>query len=142
MESIEQINYIKVPAARVYQALTTQEGLGEVWTKKLKVRAEIGFVNEFDFDEEVLTTMKIIDLQENKRIEWKCIMSDEEWIGSGISFDIVEKEGVTCITLTHFNWRERTDFYRWCAYNWAMFLFSLKIYCENQKGLPYQDRNF
>jgi uncharacterized protein YndB with AHSA1/START domain len=141
MESIEQINYIKVPAARVYQALTTQEGLGEVWTKKLKVRAEIGFVNEFDFDEEVLTTMKIIDLQENKRIEWECTMSDEEWIGTGISFDI-EKEGVTCITLTHFNWRERTDFYRWCAYNWAMFLFSLKIYCENQKGLPYQDRNF
>lgn len=142
MESIEQINYIKAPVAVVYKALTSEEGLGEVWTKKLKVKPEIGFINEFDFDEEDLTKMEIITLEENSKIVWKCIASDKEWIGTGISFELTEKNNITTITLKHFDWRERTDFYRWCSYNWAMFLFSLKKYCENNKGLPYQERDF
>ncbi|GGM93953.1 hypothetical protein GCM10010967_28860 [Dyadobacter beijingensis] len=33
------------------------------------------------------------------------------------------------------NWRELTEFYQWCNYNWAMFLLSLKDYCEKGKGL-------
>lgn len=32
IESIEQINYLKAPIATVYNALTTTEGLGQVWT--------------------------------------------------------------------------------------------------------------
>lgn len=142
MESIEQINHIKSPIATVYKALTSEKGLGEVWTKKLKVKPEIGFINEFDFDEGYTTKMKTIELIENKRIVWECIDSDEEWIGTKISFELTEENNVTTITLKHFEWRELTDFYRWCSYNWAMFLFSLKTYCENQKGLPYQEREF
>lgn len=142
MESIEQINYIKAPIALVYKTLTTAEGLGQVWTKKLKMKAEIGFVNEFDFDEPDTTKMKIIELIENKRIVWECVDSDREWVGTNISFDLSEKDAITTISLKHFNWRERTDYYRWCSYNWGMFLFSLKTYCEDEKGLPYQDRKF
>jgi len=142
MESIEQINYIKAPVATVYNALTSEEGLGRVWTKKLKVKPEIGFINEFDFDEGYLTTMKVIELVMNRRILWECVNSDQEWVGTNIFFDLIEKDNTTTVVLKHFNWRERTDFYRWCSYNWAMFLFSLKTYCEEQKGLPYQERVF
>ncbi|MEN7548814.1 SRPBCC domain-containing protein [Rapidithrix thailandica] len=142
MKSIEQINYIKVPASIVYEALTTEEGLGHVWTKKLVVKPETGFINEFDFDEGYTTKMKNIELVKNSKVLWECIESDKEWIGTGISFELSENEGVTKIMLKHFDWRELTDFYRWCSYNWGMFLYSLKNYCESKKGLPYQDREF
>lgn len=142
MESIEQINYIKAPIATVYKALTTAEGLSQVWTKKLTVKPEVGFTNQFDFNEDQLTEMKIIELQENKKIVWECTASDKEWVGTGISFELSEKNNTTTIILKHFHWREKTDYYRWCSYNWAMFLFSLKTYSENKKGLPYQDRVF
>lgn len=33
MESIEQINYLKVSVETVFKALTSEEGLGQVWTK-------------------------------------------------------------------------------------------------------------
>ncbi len=137
MESIEQINYVKTPISTVYKALTSEEGLGQVWTKNLKVKPEIGFVNEFDFDESYTTKLKIIELKENSKIVWECLESDEEWIGTKVSFELTEKGGKTIVILKHFDWRERTNFYRWCSYNWAMFLFRLKKYCENQKGLPY-----
>lgn len=142
MESIEQINYLKVPIATVYDALTSEKGLSQVWTKKLKVKPEIGFVNEFDFDDDYLTKMKILDLEENSKIVWECIESDVEWVGTNVSFELIEKDHTTTVILKHYNWRERTDFYRWCSYNWAMFLYSLKTYCEDQKGLPFQEREF
>ncbi|MEX0778522.1 MAG: SRPBCC domain-containing protein [Balneolales bacterium] len=142
MDSIEQINHIKAPVSIVYKALTSEEGLGQVWTTKLRVKPEVGFVNDFDFDEGYLTKMKIIDLQVDKKINWECIASDKEWVGTGISFELTEEDDTTTVILKHYNWREVTDFYRWCNYNWAMFLFSLKTYCEIQKGLPYQERKF
>lgn len=142
MEKIEQINYIKAPAAVVYQALTTQEGLAKVWTQDLIVKPEIGFVNEFGFGDEPVTKMKIVELVQDQKVVWECIASDPEWIGTGISFDIIRREKATAVILKHYNWRELTEFYQYCSYNWAMFLFSLKLHCEEDKGTPFQERQF
>jgi uncharacterized protein YndB with AHSA1/START domain len=142
MEKIEQINYIKAPARAVYEALTTGEGLAKVWTKDLKVKPEIGFVNEFGFGDEPVTKMKIVELVQDQKIVWECIASDHEWIGTGISFEIESREKVTAVVLKHYNWRELTEFYQYCSYNWAMFLFSLKLHCEQEKGTPFQERRF
>lgn len=142
MEKIEHINYIKAPIAIVYSALTTQTGLGAVWTEELIIKPELGFVNEFGFGDEDTTKMKVMELSPNKRILWKCITSDPEWIGTSVSFDLTEKNGVTSVVLKHFDWRELTEFYQWCNYNWAMLLLSLKNYCEDGEGTPYQKRKF
>lgn len=142
MANIEHINYIKVPASEVYKALTTEKGLSEVWTRELKVRPEEGFTNEFDFDDGYATKMKIDHLDENRKIVWNCVASDPEWIGTSVIFDLAEKDGVTTVTLNHANWKEVTEFYRWCNYNWGMFLLSLKTHCEDGKGLPFQERKF
>ncbi|MCF8716329.1 SRPBCC domain-containing protein [Joostella atrarenae] len=130
MESIEHINYVNVPVFKVYKTLIHEEGLGNIWTTKLKVKPEVGFVNEFDFDEGYLTKFKIVELVQNSKIVWECIASDEEWIGTKVSFELSERNKVTTIKLKHFDWRARTEFYGWCNYNWAMFLLRLKNYCE------------
>lgn len=142
MEKIEHIQYIKTPVSKVYEALTTRQGLAETWTNKLVVKPETGFVNEFDFADNYATKIKVAELTANARIVWECIDSDPEWIGTIISFDLAEKEGVTSVVLRHLNWRELTEFYRWCNYNWAMFLYSLKTYCEEGEGIPFQKRKF
>ena len=131
MESIDHVNYIKTSQEKVYKALISEEGLGEVWTKKLKVKPEIGFVNEFDFNEGYITKFKILELEEDNRIVWECTASDEEWVGIKVSFELKEKGGTTTITLKHYDWKARTEFYGWWNYNWAMFLFRLKNYCES-----------
>lgn len=142
MANIEHINYIKVPASEIYEALTTEKGLSEVWTRKLKVKPETGFTNEFDFDDGYATKMKIKHLTKSRRIEWTCVKSDPEWVGTSVIFDLTEKNGVTTVTLNHANWKDVTEFYRWCNYNWGMFLLSLKEYCEDGKGTPFQERKF
>jgi uncharacterized protein YndB with AHSA1/START domain len=139
--SIEHLNTIKVPAVKVYDALTSPDGLTQVWTMELNVRAEVGFVNEFTFGKET-DRMKITELNPGKRVEWVVIKSDPQWIGTVISFELSERDSVTTVVLRQKGWKEVTDFYRFCNYHWGWFLYSLKHYCETGEGFPYQRRKF
>jgi hypothetical protein len=86
--------------------------------------------------------MKVVALNQNRSVVWHCVDSDPQWMGTDIRFDIEEKDGQASVVLRHTGWREVTEFYRWCNYNWAMFIYSLKSYCEEGIGLPYQRRKF
>lgn len=142
MANIEHLQTVNVPASKVYEALTTADGLSEVWTNELIVRNQVGSLNEFRFGGHDADKMRIEELIPNQRIVWRCMDSDPEWIDTVISFDIEEKNGKSFVTLRHMNWKEVTPFYRSCNYNWAMFLYSLKSYCEHGEGLPFQKRKF
>ncbi|MEX1136754.1 MAG: SRPBCC domain-containing protein [Balneolales bacterium] len=142
MKNIEHINYIHSPASTVFEALTTKEGLSETWTRECRVEPWVGFINEFGFGDEVPTKFKIVELVPNKKIIWHCVESDPEWVGTTVSFDLAEKGGVSSVTLRHKDWKEVTEFYQYCNYNWGFFLYSLKQYCEEGKGIPFQKRKF
>ena len=47
MENIEHFLKVNVPPEHVYEALTTEKGLSEIWTNDLKVHNLINAVNEF-----------------------------------------------------------------------------------------------
>lgn len=142
MADIEHIQYIDAPAVRVFAALSQEKGLAEIWTETLSVDAKIGAVNEFRFGDEIPTLMKVTELENGKRLAWHCVASEPEWVGTDVSFDLEEKNGKTSVVLKHMNWREVTEYFRSCNYNWAMFLYSLKSYCEAGEGLAYQKRIF
>lgn len=142
MANIEHIQYLNAPASKVYEILTTAQGLAEVWTRELKFTAQLGAVNEFRFGDEKPTRMEITQLTENERMVWRCVDSDPEWIGTSISFELNEAGGKTSVILRHTDWRDVTEFYRFCNYNWAIFLLSLKQYCEEGTGIPFQKRRF
>jgi uncharacterized protein YndB with AHSA1/START domain len=142
LAGIEHLQMINIPASKVYKVLTTTEGLAEVWTDELSVGDEIGSVSVFRFGKDDTTKMRIDDLVPNKRIVWHCIEADPEWIDTVVSFEIEEIDSQTYVTLKHIDWREITPFYRFCNYNWGIFLYSLKMYCEEGRGLPYQKRKF
>ena len=108
----------------------------------LIVQNKIGLTTEFRFGSNDITKMQILELVRDSRVVWKCVDSDPEWIDTLVSFEIEEKNQKSYLTLKHTNWREVTTFYRFCNYNWAIFLYSLKSYCEDGVGLPYQNRKF
>ncbi|KAF1720866.1 SRPBCC family protein [Pseudoxanthomonas wuyuanensis] len=142
MPDIEHIQYVKTPIAEVYRALTTADGLAEIWTRELAFTAQEGAINEFSFGDEAPTRMEITELVPDKRMVWHCVDSDPEWIGTDVSFELAQSNGRTSVVLRHTGWRELTEFYRSCNYNWAMFLLSLKQYCEDGTGIPFQVRKF
>lgn len=142
MPNIQQLQKINSNAKEVYRALTTEEGLSEVWTKELKVEAKIGAVNVFHFGPNDTAELKVIELEPEKRVVWECVeaTADTEWIGTTITFELTENNGTTIVDFGHHGWKEVTFCYKFCNYNWAMFLLSLKQFCESKKGTPYQER--
>ena len=126
---------VKATPDKVYQAISTQEGLTGWWAKQTIAKPEVGFVNTFAFGT-VRNEMEVTRLTPHKKVEWKCIHSNEAWIGTNISFELEEKEGRTLLRFTHAGWREAADFFAECNYAWGRFMTSLKSYCETCTGTP------
>jgi len=135
MADIRHNVVIKATPEKIYQAVTTQEGIEAWWCTHTTAKPELGFVNIFIFGQ-YHNEMKVTDLIPNKRAAWECINSIEEWIGTSISFDLEEKNGKTLLRFTQGNWKAVTDTFASCNYDWALFMKSLKSYCETGTGQP------
>ena len=126
---------IKANPAKVYQAITTQEGIESWWCKQTTAKPEVRFVNTLIFPQ-LQKELKVTELIPNERVTWECLKSVEEWIGTTISFNLEEKDAKTILRFDHEGWRAITDTYASCNYDWARFLASLKSYCETGTGTP------
>ena len=135
MADIRHNIVIKAAPEKIYEAITTQQGIEAWWCKQTIAKPEVGFVNVFVFGSSK-NEMRVTALDPNKKAEWQCIQSIEEWIGTRISFDLEEKNSNTLLRFTHGDWRALTDMFAACNYSWALFMKSLKTYCETGTGTP------
>jgi uncharacterized protein YndB with AHSA1/START domain len=126
---------IKTTPEVIYKAISTQDGLASWWAKQTIAKPEVGFVNVFTFGK-FRNEMKVTALIPNRKVAWSCISSIDEWIGTSISFDLEEKDGRTLLRFTHGGWKEVTDTFAGCSYDWAVFMKSLKSLCETGTGTP------
>ena len=138
MAAIKHLLFINAPPQRIYTALITAEGIANWWTEQTKISNNVGEINIFNFGERYHNEMKIINLMTDKQVEWECIDGDKEWIGTKFIFEIEEKEDGTVLKFTHSNWKEETDFFASCNYQWGHYMTSLKQYCEKGMGTPYK----
>ena len=139
MPSIKHYLVIKAVAEKVYTALSKTEGLCGWWTVEAKADERVGGTAEFIFGERYYNKMKITNLLNSKKVEWKCLEGDKEWIGTTFLFDLEEKDGSTILRFSQNNWKEETDFFASCNYNWGYYLKSLKQYCETGAGIPFNN---
>ena len=162
MTNIRHELIIGASAEKVYDAITTQPGLSAWWTPDTTTKADN--ILRFPFGPTYFKEMKVTTLTPFKQIEWICIAGAQEWIGTTLSFNLVngnqqtilkahpEIQGqlqqnnsdlVTLLRFRHDGWKEETPMHAECNYTWGQFLRSLKLYCETDVGTPwpYQHRN-
>jgi uncharacterized protein YndB with AHSA1/START domain len=130
---------IEVPVEKVYGALTLQEGLAGWWTPETTAKPEVGSVSRFTFGPDYFKEMKVEELKAYSRVKWLCIKAYEEWIGTTITFELEPHKKGAVLSFHHDGWKEYTNEFSSCSYDWALFLRSLKLLCETGKGLPYPD---
>ena len=141
MEHIRHYLVIKAPIEKVYDAITTQDGLSKWWTEKTIAKSEVDFVNEFRFGEQYHNKMRVTQLILHKSIQWVCEVGEQEWIDTKISFNLEVKEGKTILRFAQRDWQEATEFYESCNFQWGYYMQSLKMLCETGNGMPHQDSN-
>ncbi|TGL78691.1 SRPBCC family protein [Leptospira yasudae] len=121
---------IGLPSARVFEAISTIEGLQHWWVAETKGDASLGGLIDFGF-----CTMKVIESHPNT-IRWECIAGPHEWFGTHVSFDLEFKDHQTYVLFRHTDWKEPVEFMYHCSTKWATFLLSLKSYLEHDEGRP------
>ncbi|GAA4335066.1 hypothetical protein GCM10023149_42800 [Mucilaginibacter gynuensis] len=134
MAAITHQVWIKASANKVYDAVTGQEGLSQWWIRKTTARPELGYINLFDEGASGVTPMKIIELTPNEFVEWQCLLPEDEWTNTRISFDIQQKKGAVILNFSHSCWRQQSEYFSVCNFHWARHLLTLKSYCETGKG--------
>jgi len=128
---------IEARVSRVYQILTTKEGLARWWTEKVSGNEHAGGTLEFRFDQYGRSVMKVTELIPNNRVAWECVDGAPEWIGTRITFDLKETDGETKLLFAHRGWREQSEFMHYCSTKWATYLIGLKALGEDGQGAPY-----
>jgi uncharacterized protein YndB with AHSA1/START domain len=131
---------IKAPVEKVYEAVTTQQGLAGWWTPETIAKPEVASIARFAFGD-YFKEMKVEELKPYSRVKWLCIKGYEEWIGTTIMFELEPHSKGTILFFHHEGWQVYSDGFAYCSYDWALFLRSLKFLCETGKGFPYPDFN-
>jgi uncharacterized protein YndB with AHSA1/START domain len=132
---------IKAPVQKVYNALSTVEGIGGWWTEQTTGKSQVGgtivvrFLSQ-EGKEIGSMNMEVKTLEPGKKVHWKFTSGPEEWIGTDAIFDLHEEGDYTIVLFGHRNWQKEAEFMAHCSMKWGIFMLSLKELVETGKGKP------
>jgi uncharacterized protein YndB with AHSA1/START domain len=128
---------IKASPEKIYEALTTNDGLAKWWTNDISGAGGVGSIIEFRFNGGG-PDFSVVELVANKTVRWKHSGNmPEPWMGTEILFQLQVEAEQTFVRFTHSDWKEPTDFMAHCSTKWAVFLISLKDAVESNQGRPF-----
>jgi uncharacterized protein YndB with AHSA1/START domain len=120
---------------RVYEAITTLDGLAAWWTQDTTGGTDVGEVIAFRFPQGGFD-MRVAELVPGRRVLWEVVDGPPEWVGTTVSWDLHEQDGWTIVLFAHAGWSEPVEFMHHCSTKWATFLMSLKGLVESGAGAP------
>lgn len=139
-EMFHQVEIDTTPE-KVYEAITTEEGLRSWWTADCIAEPLKGSIAQFGFNHRaVVFRMRIEELSPHRRIVWKCIGDFEAWNDTVLSWAISPQGSVTVLHLTHGMWRSTTGWFAPCNSTWGELMYRLKGYLEGRAPGPLVKR--
>ncbi|MEU7790579.1 SRPBCC domain-containing protein [Amycolatopsis sp. NPDC049159] len=135
MDILHRIGVQNATPEKVYEALTTIDGLAGWWTEKTEGETGVGDVIAFRFIPGGFD-MKVIELDPGRLVRWEVVDGPPEWIGTTIRWDLEQRDDYTIVLFKHEGWREAVEFMHHCSTKWAIYLMSLKQLVETGEGAP------
>jgi uncharacterized protein YndB with AHSA1/START domain len=129
---------IEAPPEKVYEAITTTEGLRGWWTSDSVAEATVGSVAEFGFfNRGTVFRMQIDKLRPRKRVVWTCVGGPEEWQGTVLTWVLSREGDKTKLRFKHGKWRSSKGDFARCNSTWGALLYRLKSYAEGKSPGPH-----
>ena len=131
---------ISAPAAKVYQAVATKDGLAGWWTRDVRGDASEGAEPLFYFGSpDPAAVMAVTSLDPDRHVGWRCVRGPEDWVGTNFSFQLEPTPEETVLLFTNADWREPVEFMHHCSTKWGYHLLGLKAGLEGGKATPFPD---
>jgi uncharacterized protein YndB with AHSA1/START domain len=143
MDIVHRIG-IKAPAAQVYAALATVDGLAGWWTRDTTGITQPGGHVAFRFhtaagDDIGGFGMDVLEQTPDQKVRWQVKDGPAEWVGTEVAFELSQQDGQTIVMFGHRHWRDAGpggEFMAHCSTKWATFLLSLRDLVETGTGRP------
>ncbi len=136
----EILHLIKIRAAqdKVYQAVSTAEGIRNWWTRDAALDAKAGGAGEFGFyDHRMVIKVEVDELVPPAHVAWGAVSSTGgAFDGTTISFDLKSDAGITALLFAHRGFKAGENNVASATTRWGFYLLSLKRYLETGKGTP------
>ncbi len=131
---------IAAPIEKIYQALTTEEGVRGWWTLDVKMDSNAGGKAVFGFfGHSTVFEMRIERLAPPTLVLWKCEGgSSPDWIGTTQEFILEpQPDGEVLLKFCHGGWKSGGDHCYYCNTTWGHLFVCLKKYLEQGVKDPY-----
>jgi uncharacterized protein YndB with AHSA1/START domain len=133
MYAAKHLFHIASPRQKVFEAISTIEGLSKWWTVQTSVDTTKDGIIQFRFGE-IGPDMKVIESIFGEKIVWECVASPFGRVGHTFTFMLDDNDGKTRIRFSHDGWTEQDDFHAACNFTWGRYMESLRQYCQTGKG--------
>ena len=120
---------------KVYDALTTIEGLAGWWTEDTTGDPTPDGTIAFRFPPGGFD-MVVKDAKPAERVTWEVVDGPEEWVGTTVDWQLRRDGNWTVVLFAHQGWAEPVEFMHHCSTKWGTYLLSLKRLLEDGKGSP------
>lgn len=135
VDILHRMAVAQTPPEKVYDALTTLEGLRGWWTEDTTGDASEGGTIAFRFPPGGFD-MLVTDTAPGTAVSWEVVEGPEEWVGTTIDWTLRRDDDWTVVMFAHRGWAEPVEFMHHCSTKWGTYLMSLKSLLEKGEGAP------
>ena len=132
--SIKHLFHIKAAREKVFEAISTINGLSNWWTKETSGDASLNGTIVFRFGPHGGFDMKVSEYIKNEKITWTCVESSHGWKGHFFTFILDENDGKTRVRFSHDGYESQDDGYAGVNFSWGRYMESLRQLCQTGKG--------
>ena len=140
MADILQDFPIAAPPAQVYDAISTPAGLDTWWTETSSGTPTIGAEFELGFGPGYRWRAVVTKARAPEAFELELTVSDDDWNGSLVGFELVPHKIGTWVRFYHRGWASPNEHYRISSHCWALYLRVLRRHLEAGESVPYEKR--
>jgi uncharacterized protein YndB with AHSA1/START domain len=142
MKTILHLSDVGASREKVFEALTSTDGLAAWWTTNVAGDAGADGLIDFTFDGSFNPDMQVVDFKPQSLVSWKCVGGHEQWADNSFRFELEDRDGATRLRFRqNYATELGDDDYAIYNYNWGYYLESLRLYCETGTGKPYASAN-
>lgn len=100
---------IQAKAERVYDVLTTADGLSRWWDAPIARDLAVGARADLPLGPHVTLHIRVDRLEQATLVAWTCVGGVPEWTASRLRFDLEQRDSATALQLTHTGWQWRAE---------------------------------
>ena len=138
MHDIMHLIKIHASSERVFDAITTADGIRQWWTRDAAIEPKLGATGEFGFNgKRFVAKVTIEEFDPSARLRWK--LTNSAWPGVDIEFQLSTDRDATNLLFAHRGFPRADEALASATTRWGFYLFSLKQYLQTGRGTPHPD---